>query len=218
MERATRVRRARIGNRNPTATKTSITNRRRLNRKAAIANRRNRRQGIRRNRNRLARAQNNLGTNRRGPQRRFRRFNNFNNRRNLRLRIVYVGGLPNGVDNRRLYSLFRQEGRIIGCKIVFNRMGISKGYGFIEFGNPRDAWRAIQRWNNTTLGKKVITVEYRKRRRINRRFGNNNFQYGYNRSGFNSYNNYGRNYQPRQGFGTRGGRGSFRGGFRGRYF
>ena len=209
-----------IGNRNRTGAKRPITNRRRLNRRAALASRRNRRQGIRRNRNRLARAENNLRTNRRGPQRRFRRFNNFNNRRNLRLRIVYVGGLPNDVDNRRLYSLFKKEGRIIGCKIVFNRMGIPKGYGFIEFGNPRDAWRAIRKWNNTTLGDRTITVEYRKRRRNNRRFGNNNFRYGYNnRSGFNSYNNYGRNYQFRQGFTPRGGRGGFRGGFRqrGRY-
>ena len=155
-----------VGNRNRTTAKRPITNRRRLNRRAALAGRRNRRQGIRRNRNRLARAQNNLRTNRRGPIRRFRRFNNFNNRRNLRLRIVYVGGLPNDVDNRRLYSLFKKEGRIIGCKIVFNRMGIPKGYGFIEFANPRDAWRAIQKWNNTTLGGRTITVEYRKRRRM----------------------------------------------------
>ena len=219
MERSTKVRR--VGNRNRVGAKSSITNRRRQNRRTALLSRRNRRLGFRRNRNRLARAQNNLRTNRRGPQRRFRRFNNFNNRRNLRLRIVYVGGLPNDVDNRRLYSLFRKEGRIIGCKIVFNRMGIPKGYGFIEFGNPRDAWRAIQKWNNTTLGGRLITVEYRKRRGINRRrLGNNNFGYGYNnRSGFNSYNNYGRNYQSRQGFGPRGGRGGFRGGFRqrGRY-
>ena len=200
-----------VGNRNrPAGGKTTGTaNRRRLGRRVAVANRRNRRQGLRRNRNRLARAQNNLRTNRRGPQRRFRRFNNFNSRRNLRFKIVYVGGLPFDVDNRRLYSLFRKEGRIVGCKIVFNRMGISKGYGFIEFANPRVAWRAIQKWNNTTLGGRQITVEYRKRRRNNRRFNN----FGYNRSGFNSYNNYGRFNQSRQGYGVRG-RGGFRGGFR----
>ena len=202
-----------VGNRNRT-TKTSRTNRRRVNRRAAVINRRNRRQGVRRNRNRLARAQDNLRTGRRGPGRRFRRFNNFNRRRNLRLRIVFVGGLPLDVDNRRLYSLFRKEGRIVGCRMVFNRMGISKGYGFIEFQNPRDAWRAIQKWNNTNLGGRTISVEYRKRRRFNRRrFGNNNY-----RSGFN--NNFGRYNQPRQRFGFRGGRGGgFRGGFRrgGRY-
>ena len=191
--------------------------RRRTRRRAGLASRRNRRQGLRRTRNRLARAQNNLRTNRRGPQRRFRRFNNFNRRRNLRLRIVFVGGLPTDVDNRRLYSLFRKEGRIVGCKMVFNRMGISKGYGFIEFSNPRVAWRVIQKWNNTTLGGRTLTVEYRKRRRANRRrFGGNNYGYGFNRSGFNY--NYGRSNQQRQGFGFRG-RGGFRGGFRqrGRY-
>ncbi len=95
-------------------------------------------------------------------------------------------------------------------------MGISKGYGFIEFGNARDAWRVIQKWNNTTLGGKQITVEYRKRRRFNRRFGNNNYRYGYNnRSGNYSYSNYGGNNRPRQGYGFRGGRGGSRGGFRG---
>ena len=208
----------RVGNRNRTTTKnTTGAARRRTRRRAGLASRRNRRQGIRRTRNRLARAQNNLRTNRRGPQRRFRRFNNFNRRRNLRLRIVFVGGLPTDVDNRRLYNLFRKEGRIVGCKMVFNRMGISKGYGFIEFSNPRVAWRVIQKWNNTTLGGRTLTVEYRKRRRANRRrFGGNNYGYGFNRSGFNY--NYGRSNQQRQGFGFRG-RGGFRGGFRqrGRY-
>ena len=202
----------RVGNRNRTTGKTtSAAGRRTTARRTALTTRRNRRLGIRRNRNRLARAQNNLRTNRRGPARRFRRFNNFRSRRNLRLRIVFVGGLPNDVDNRRLYSLFRNEGRIIGCKMVFNRMGISKGYGFIEFQNPRSAWRAIQKWNNTNLGGRTITVQYRKRRRVNRRFGN--YRYG-----FNSYNNNGRYNQSRQGYGFRGGRGGFRGGFRGRRY
>ena len=211
----------RVLDRNRTTARNSIgAARRRRRLRLGLASRRNRRQGIRRNRNRLARAQNNLRTNRRGPQRRFRRFNNFNRRRNLSLRIVFVGGLPTDVDNRRFYSLFRKEGRIVGCKIVFNRMGISKGYGFIEFGNPRVAWRTIQKWNNTTLGGRLITVEYRKRRRVNRRrFGGNNYRFGSNRSGFNTYNNYGRYNQQRQGFGFRGGRGGFRGAFRqrGRY-
>lgn len=214
MDRKTTGRR--VGNRNRTTARTSGATSRRTRRRLGLASRRNRRQGIRRNRNRLARALNNIGPNRRGPQRRLRRFNNFNRRRNLRFRIVFVGGLPTDVDNRRLYSLFRKEGRIVGCRIVFNRMGISKGYGFIEFRNPRDAWRVIQKWNNTTLGGQTITVEYRKRRRVNRRFGNNNYRFGYNnRSGYYSYNNYGGYNRPRQGYGFRGGRGGPRGGFRG---
>ena len=213
MDRSGKTRR--VGNRNRTAGKSgTTTGRRRTQRRAALANRRNRRLGVNRRRNRLARAQNNIGTNRRVAPRRNRRFNNFARRRNLRLRIVFVGGLPTDVDNRRLYSLFRREGRIVGCKLVYNRMGISKGYGFIEFMNPRNAWRTIQKWNQTTLGGRTITVEYRKRRRrVNRNYG-----FGFNNRRGPSYNS-GRYNQPRQGYGYRGGRGGYRGGFRqrGRY-
>ena len=151
----------RVGNRNRTTgkNKSAEGTRKRGPRRAALVNRRNRRLGLKRNRNRLAGAQNRMSTNRRfSPSRRFRRFNNFNRRRNLRLRIVFVGGLPLDVGNRRLYTLFRKEGRIISYRIIYNRRGISKGYGFIEFVNPRDAWRAIQKWNNTTLGGRTITV------------------------------------------------------------
>ena len=219
MDRNTKGRR--LGNRNRTAPNASNNrNNRRTALRTALVNRRNRRQGVRRNRNRLARAQNNIQTNRRGPQRRFRRFNNFSRRRNLRLRIVFVGGLPFNVDNRRLYSLFRNEGRIIGCKLVYDRMGKSKGYGFLEFASPRVAWRAIQKWNNTTLDGRKITVEYRKRRRLNRRrFGNNNYSFGnYNRTGFNSYNNYGRYNQKRQGYAFNGRRDGFQAAFRQRRY
>jgi len=132
--------RGRVGNRNLPGKTANGRRNIRSGRRTALVNRRNRRQGIRRNRNRLARAENNLRTNRRGPQRRFRRFNNFRSRRNLRLRIVFVGGLPPDVGNRRLYTLFRKEGRIINRKVVYNRNGFSRGYGFIEFRNPRDAW------------------------------------------------------------------------------
>ena len=126
--------RRRVGNRNRTTnTKTTGASQRRANRRTALANRRNRRQGLRRNRNRLARAQNNLRTGRRGPSRRFRRFNNFRSRRNLRLRIVFVGGLPNDVDNRRLYSLFRNEGRIIGCKWYLTEWVFQKDMDLLNF-------------------------------------------------------------------------------------
>lgn len=208
MDRSTKSKR--VGNRNRTAgKKTTTPGRRRNARRTGLSTRRTRRLVVNRNRNRLARAQNNMGTNRRAPPRRNRRFNNFNPRRNLRLRIVFVGGLPTDVGNNRLYSLFRREGRIIGCKIVYNRMGISKGYGFLEFMNPRSAWRAIQKWNNTTFGGRTITVQYRKRRRVNR-----NFRYGFNNRNGPSYSGYGRYNQPRQGYGYRGGRGGYRGGFR----
>ena len=186
-----------IGNRNrPQRVQTT---QKRLATRRARLDRRNRRQGLRPNRNRLSRAQNNLNRNRRGPFRNRRRFNNFR-RRNLRYKIIFVGNLPFDVTSRRLRQLFSVEGRIFEANIVRGRYG-SKGYGFVEFYNSRDAWRSIQKWDNTSLGGRLITVEYGRRRRA--RNGN---------SRFNNYNNYQnrRFNQPRQYGFRRGGRGGFR--------
>ena len=186
-----------IGNRNrPQRVQTT---QKRLATRRARLDRRNRRQGLRPNRNRLSRAQNNLNRNRRGPFRNRRRYNNFR-RRNLRYKIIFVGNLPFDVTSRRLRQLFSVEGRIFEANIVRGRYG-SKGYGFVEFYNSRDAWRSIQKWDNTSLGGRLITVEYGRRRRA--RNGNNRF---------NNYNNYQnrRFNQPRQYGFRRGGRGGFR--------
>ena len=172
----------------------------RRNNRSTVLERRNRRQGLRPNRNRLSRAQNNLNRNRRGKFRPRRRFNNFSRRRNLRYKIIFVGNLPYDVTSRRLRQLFSPEGRIYEANIVRGRMG-SKGYGFVEFYNPRDAWRSIQKWNNTTFGGRTITVEYGRGRGF-RNAGNR----------FNRYNNYRNqrfNNQQRQ-YGFRPRRGGFR--------
>ena len=171
---------------NPSRTRPLRNNQRpRRNNRRALLDRRNRRQGRVPNRNRLYRAQNNINRNRqRGPIRNRRRYNNFRTRRNPRYRIIFVANLPYNVNNRTLRNLFRSEGRINDSHIVYGKNG-SKGYGFIEFNNPRDAWRSIQKWNNTTLGGRTIVVQYRRRRVGNR-----------------GYNNYQRFNQPRRGFGN----------------
>lgn len=192
-------------------------------RRNRVGTRRTRRIGQRRRLgrvNRLDRAKSALTNNRRrtrgGVYRR-----NFRFSRNLRLRKVFVGGLPKFVDNRRLYGLFRGEGRINGCRIIFDKMGISRGFGEIEFRDSRTAWRVIRKWNNTTYAGNVLRVEYRKRKkRINR---NNNYNRGYG-YGYNNGNNYRRrenNYdRSNRGYGNgnygyrpRGARGSYGGGF-----
>ncbi len=93
-------------------------------------------------------------------------------------------------------QLFQGEGIINRANVVMGRMG-SKGYGFVMFRNPRDAWKAIRKWDNTTLGGRIITVQYRKRRFIRNRFGR-----GYN----NNYQRFNQPRIPRRGFsGNRGG-------------
>ena len=143
---------------------------------------------VRPNRNRLSRVQNNINRNRLGLGfNRRRKFNNFRRRINNNFRIIFVGNLPYNISTRDLRKLFRPEGFINTARVVTGPLG-SKGYGFIEFRNPRDAWKSIQKWNKTFLGGRRITVQYRRRRRNN----------------FKSFNNYQRNNQ------FRGNRGGFR--------
>lgn len=76
---------------------------------------------------------------------------------------MYVGGLPRTLDNRGLYNLFKNEGRLTGCQIMYDRLGNSRGFGNIEFKNPIDALRTIRRWNNTKFMGLTLRVEYQKR-------------------------------------------------------
>ena len=170
---------------------------RRTNRRTLLE-RRNRRQGLNRNRNRLFRAQNNLNRNtiRPGRNNNRRRYNNSLNRRNPKFRIIFVANMPFYINSRMLRDLFRKEGRINQASIVRGRNG-SKGYGFVEFYNPRDAWRSIQKWNNTTLDGRTIVVEYRKRRFGNRRYNNGNQRFNQQRQrngGYGGFRQRGRRY------------------------
>ena len=174
----------------------------------AMLDRRNRRQGLNRNRNRLFRVQNNIrrnNNNQRNPNRNRRRINNFRFRPNLNNRIIYVANIPYKINSRTLRNLFIKEGRINRAYVVVGRNG-SKGYGFVEFNNPRDAWKSIQKWNNTMLNGRKIIVKFGRRRRFGNR-GSNNINNNYQR--FNQP-------RPQRGFGR-----GFRGGFRprgGKYF
>lgn len=189
MESKTRiVRGGRSGNRRTAKTSTRTARRPRR----AIAARRTRRAGRQITRkNRLARAEGSLRRNRQGGgnyRRGFRRNLFFRRpRRNLRLRKLFVGGLPKFVGNSKLYGLFRSEGAIVGCRIAYDKMGLSRGFGEVEFNHPRDAWRCIQKWNNTTYYGNTLRIEYRKRRRNN----------GGNRRGFGGQQGQGRNYERR---------------------
>ena len=204
MDRQQRGRRTQIRNRNGPQNKQLTI----IRRRTRLISRRNRRFPQRRNRlERVQNIRNRIGGLR--NNKRFIRFNNFNRRINFERRTIFVGGLPRNINNRLLLQLFRREGRIISYRVMRNSSGLSRGFGFIEFARPRDAWRSIQKWNRTSLENNIIKVQYIRRRYLNQRFGNNNFN-NRNKGSFN---------QPGRGFGFRGGRRGLRRGYRqrGRY-
>lgn len=183
-------------------------------RRGALANRRTRnllKTGNRRNR--LQRAQGALKEDKnkenKGRRRTFGRFgrrrNNFSYgiRRggNLGLRKVFVGGLPRYIDNRRFYGLFRTEGKIIGCRVGYDKLGISRGFGVIEFKYSRDAYRLIQRTRGRQFKGFNFRISYKRRnnqrrtmeRRENNYYENRNNNFGYNRNNYRDRDDYRRN-------------------------
>ena len=141
-------------------------------------------------RDRLERVRNNTNRNfNKGNIQRFRRFNNIRRRVNIPNRSIYIGNLPYQINDDVLFRLFRAEGNIVSSRVVKDFEGKSKGFGFVEFQNPRDAFKSIKKWDNTFLGGKVIKVHYRRRR-------------GFNQNNFNNRNN--TRFTPRGRFGNRG--------------
>lgn len=147
-------------------------------------------------RNRLQRVQNviNSDKNFRRPyqQRSFNNNNNANNNGNNNNyvnnnREIYVKGLPRYIDEVGLFNLFRQEGRIINCNVLYDNVGFSRGTGRILFANFQDAVNAIKKWNDTEYRGNILKVEYKTTNSVGNR---NNMNNKYGNKNNNNRNNY----------------------------
>ena len=175
-------------------------------------NRQNRRLYPKFRRNRLQRVQNilryrNFKTTR--PKRNYNTYSFSNKSQNVNTnskKEIYVKGLPRFVDNKGLFNLFKNEGRIVKCNVLYDSIGFSKGVGKLEFANFRDAWNVIKKWNNTPYKGFTLKLEYKiiKNGQKGNLNGNNTTTLGYNNKNnpnssnylkYNGYHiNYNRNY------------------------
>ena len=205
------VRRRRVNNTRP--------NNANRNNRSNRPNRPNRRYYQKFRKNRLQRVQNVLGYNRsnyRNPRPNYnynrfpsaakpnnKLFNKANQNGNLNYdkRVIYIKGLPRYVDNKGLFNLFRNEGRIAEYKVLYDNFGFSRGIGKIAFVDFRDAWKAINKWNNSSYKGFTLKLEYKKMKNNQNgansgnnlvKAGNNN-NYGRS-SNYTKFNGYSGNY------------------------
>ena len=136
-----------------------------------------RRPGLRKNYNRYS--LNGRSTNNRNS-------NNANNKR-----VIFVKGLPRFVDNKILFNLFKNEGRINQYKILYDNIGFSRGIGKIEFSDFRDALKTINKWNNTSYKGFTLRLEYKKSNN-GQKTGNadNNLKNDGNNKTYGNFSNY----------------------------
>ncbi|KAL2550394.1 splicing factor-like protein 1 [Forsythia ovata] len=72
---------------------------------------------------------------------------------------LYVGYLPQTVDDNQLKELFSPFGKIVQTTVIKDRTtGLSKGYGFVKFQNPVDANAAVLHMNGYKMDGKMLAV------------------------------------------------------------
>ncbi|KAL5701726.1 hypothetical protein ACHQM5_027035 [Ranunculus cassubicifolius] len=71
---------------------------------------------------------------------------------------VFVKNLDATIDSEYLRKVFSICGTILSCKVATDNMGRSKGYGYVQFEEEKDAKSAILNLNEIILRKKEIYV------------------------------------------------------------
>lgn len=72
---------------------------------------------------------------------------------------LYVGGLAYSVTDKELEELFAAQGKIISATVIKDRdSGQSKGFGFVEMDDIKEAQGAIKELNGKDLSGRSIMV------------------------------------------------------------
>lgn len=72
---------------------------------------------------------------------------------------LYVGNLSYSTTEQELHDLFAQAGAVTSVALIKDRdTGRSKGFAFVEMSNQSEAEKAIQMFNDYTLGNRPLKV------------------------------------------------------------
>jgi len=72
---------------------------------------------------------------------------------------LYVGSLPYSTTEDELREIFEKVGKVDEATIIMDKYsGRSKGFGFIEMKEEKDATEAIEKLNGSQIGERSIIV------------------------------------------------------------
>lgn len=98
---------------------------------------------------------------------------------------IYVGNLPYNVVEEDLREIFEEYGEVASVKIISDKLtGRSKGFGFVEMDEDKEAKKAIEELNNAELSGRNIKVNESRPKTNDTRGGGG----GGNRRGGGGYN------------------------------
>ncbi len=72
---------------------------------------------------------------------------------------LYVGGLAYSVADKELEELFAAQGKVVSAVVIKDRdSGQSKGFGFVEMEDEKEAQNAIKELNGKEVSGRTIIV------------------------------------------------------------
>ena len=75
---------------------------------------------------------------------------------------IYVGYLPDGINDEQLRSKFSEFGTVQSAKVIKDRdSGLSRGFGFVEMRNDAEGQKAVdalQNWEKSDGRKVTVNV------------------------------------------------------------
>ena len=78
---------------------------------------------------------------------------------------LFVGSLPWSVDDEELKETFEKHGTVVSAKVITDRdTRKSRGFGFVEMENSKEASNAISALNDSKLDGRNIVVNEAKPR------------------------------------------------------
>jgi hypothetical protein len=97
-------------------------------------------------------------------------------------RNLYVGNLPNDIDDLQLFNIFKEKYQSIHHVSIMTDNGQSKGYGFIQFTDKYDYDKCLKEMNGYVIKGKAIIIRERKKKKNDEKNNNNmNNVYRFNR-------------------------------------
>jgi len=72
---------------------------------------------------------------------------------------LYVGGLAYSVTDQELEALFAEQGKVTSATVIKDRgSGQSKGFGFVEMEDVKEAQNAMKELNGKEVSGRAIMV------------------------------------------------------------
>ncbi len=96
---------------------------------------------------------------------------------------LFIGGLAYSVTDEELNEFFKAEGKVVSATVIKDKFsGQSKGFGFVEMEDLKEAQNAINNLDGKELNGRTITVNQARPKEDRRQSGGGNRDYNSNKN------------------------------------